>query len=235
MKEPITTIYLIRHAEAEGNTKEIFQGHSDGAVSEKGRVQLEALSERCRQFPFEAVYSSPLQRAHETAEGANLHYNLPIIVRDDLMEINGGVFEGNYWSELPNLFPDEYSVWENSHHDFTIENGESMREVFARITNAIDEIAKENQGKVVAVVSHGCAIRNYLCYASGWPIERVNEIVWCDNTAISRIDYDKNFTPHIIWQNDSSHLSEDYSTLIHQSWWRNDMADKGILDEDNGD
>lgn len=220
-----TTIYLIRHAEAEGNIREVFQGHYDGQISEKGHLQLRALAERCKELPFDAVYASPLSRAYETAKAANRYHNLPIVTLDGLKEINGGVFEGNYWSELPTLFPEAYSLWQNSHHDFEVEGGESMRAVFARISGTIDGIAQKHAGQTVAVVSHGCAIRNYLCYAQGWPIERVSEVPWADNTAISRIEYDRGNRPRVVWMNDASHLSDENSTLAHQIWWRENTED----------
>ena len=90
----MTRIYLVRHAEAAGNKQRFFQGHMDGKVSDKGHVQISLLAKRFENIKLDAVYSSPLSRAVETANGVNSGSGLEIITDERLMEINGGVFEG---------------------------------------------------------------------------------------------------------------------------------------------
>ena len=68
-----------------------------------------------------------------------------------------------------------------------------MRHVYERMKRAVLEIAEKNQGKQICITSHGCAIRNFLCWAMGKPIEKINEVDWCDNTAVSIIDFDDAF------------------------------------------
>ncbi len=216
----VTRIVLIRHCEAQGNHERIFQGRTDADISENGKEQLMALAERCQKILLDAIYSSPLKRAYKTAEAANLHHNLPIKTMEDLAEINGGHWEGVRWHCLPKLFPEEYKAWEDAPHDFAPKGGESMKQVFDRIWNAIMAIVEENRGKTVAVVSHGCAIRNFLCRAKGLPIEKLNDIGWCDNTAISIIDFDEENRPRIMLLNDASHLTKEISTFAKQDWWR---------------
>ena len=82
------------------------------------------------------------------------------------------------------------------------------------------EIVKENAGKTIAVVSHGCAIRNFLTFAKGLPVEGITQTGWCDNTAVSKIEFDGAFTPHIIYENSTSHLAEDTKTFARQLWWK---------------
>ena len=86
----VTTLYLVRHAEAEGNVREFFQGNTDTALTEKGRRQLDCLAERFRDVPLDAVYTSPFQRALQTAEAVNRHHGLPLHQEFALREINGG-------------------------------------------------------------------------------------------------------------------------------------------------
>lgn len=216
----MTRIYLIRHAEAEGNIRRLFQGHYDGAVSENGRRQLERLRERCRPYPFAAVYSSPLRRAVETARAARGGRRLPIHTDERLMEICGGHWEGKPWDDLPGLFPTENHVWENEPWNFEPEGGEPMRSVYARMHTVVGEIARRYAGRTVCVVSHGCAIRNFLCWAQGWPIERLSEVPWVDNTAVSIIDFDDAFSPHVVRLGDNSHLKGGLSTIEKQNWWQ---------------
>ena len=87
-----TTLYLVRHAEAEGNWKRTFQGHIDSEVSEKGWTQLDYLARRFEQVRLDAVYSSPLKRAWATAEAINRFAGLPITPeRGNAMRKYGGL------------------------------------------------------------------------------------------------------------------------------------------------
>ncbi len=218
----MTRIVLIRHCEAEGNLNRVFQGHTDSEISENGRRQLDRLAERCRTLPFDAVYTSPLRRAQLTARAAARHHEMPLRVEEGLMEINGGVWEGRAWKSLPDLYPEEARRWNLAPWAFHPDGGESMRAVYDRIWNAVTGIVRAHGGQTICVVSHGCAIRNFLCRAHGKPIEALNEIAWCDNTAVSLIDFDETLTPRVVLENDLSHLSEELSTLKKQRWWQPD-------------
>jgi len=217
----MTTVYLVRHAEAEGNILEIFQGRTDCNVTEKGYKQLKALSERFKEIAIDAVFASPLIRTMETAKAVNFYHNLEIVKVDGIMEINGGVFEGEKWLDLPTLFPKAYDLWANKHHEFEVENGESMKDVFDRMKSSISQIVLDNKGKTIAIVSHGCAIRNFLCYANKLPFEQLDSVEWSDNTGVCKFEFDdEEMFPNIVFQNDASHLSDNNSTLQHQSWWK---------------
>ena len=219
----VTTVYLIRHAEAMGNVHEIFQGHTDCEISPKGKLQLECLKKRCKDLNYDVIFSSPLKRAVETAEAINAYREIPIQIDDGLLEINGGIFEGKKFRELPELYPEAYDLWKNHHPKFVVENGESMESVFNRITLTITKLAARNREKTIAIVSHGCAIRNFLCYANNKSLNEINDVSWSDNTAISKIEFDHNLKPTIIFQNDSSHLTDEASTLSFQTWWKKEM------------
>jgi broad specificity phosphatase PhoE len=216
----MTRIYLIRHAESAGNFGRIFQGQADTGLSENGLAQLERLKERCRSLHFDAVYSSPLKRAYMTAQAANFYHNLPITTLDGLMEINGGCWEGQLWDDFPVTYPEENRCWIYEPWNFKTQGGETMREVYERIWATVCFIAGENPGRSVCVVSHGCAIRNFLCRVSGLTLRDLNQVKWCDNTAVSIIDFDEALTPNIVLLNDASHLDEETTTLGKQLWWK---------------
>lgn len=216
----MTKIILVRHCEAQGNHERVFQGATDCDITERGERQLEALSERFRTVEFDALYSSPLLRARRTAEAVNRHHGLPMAIEPGLREINAGHWEGKKWADFPRLYPDEARDWNLSPWNFAPEGGETMRQVYERITGTILDLAERERGRTVAAVSHGCAIRNLLCFAHGWPIERLNEVEWCDNTAVSVLEVENDGTIRILLENDSSHLSEELSTFARQEWWK---------------
>ena len=107
----VTKIYLIRHAEAEGNVVPFFQGSIDTALTEKGEQQLEYLAERFRHVPLDAIYFSPYQRARLTAEAVNRYHNLNMIPEYDLRELNGGSWEGRRVFDLRDEYPEKGVVW----------------------------------------------------------------------------------------------------------------------------
>lgn len=215
-----TTMYLVRHCEARGNIDRVFQGHYDADISDKGRLQLDKLAERFRGIHLDAVYSSPLKRAIKTAEAVNRHLGLPIALDARLEEINGGHWEGVHWDELPVRFPLEYDDWLKRPWLFKPAEGEAMTAVFDRMKRVLTEIAAANKGKMVAVASHGCAIRNALCWLKGYPLERINQVDWCDNTGVSLLEFDEQLRPSILYENDSSHLGDELATITKQAWWQ---------------
>ncbi|QNK39160.1 histidine phosphatase family protein [Caproicibacter fermentans] len=207
----MTRLVFVRHCEAEGNTKGVLQGRTDCDVSGNSAVQLELVSMRLRNEPFVAMYSSPLKRAFKTAQAINRYHNLPIQVDKRLSEIDVGVWEGRSWAEIEREDSPMVAVWNEFPGKFHAEGGESMREVYDRMWTAALEIAGANPGKTVCVVSHGCAIRNLLCHALGWPVDRVGEIGWCDNTAVSVVDFDDELRAKVVKMNDASHIPPELS------------------------
>lgn len=215
----MTTIYLIRHCETQGNRQRLFQGRIDMDISEQGAAQLERLAERFRDTPLTALYSSPLRRAIRTAEAVGRYHTLPLHINNDLIEIDGGCWEGCHWAELPQTDPEQSLRWLEEPWNFHTDGGEAMRTVYDRMQRALLHIVQECPEGQVAVVSHGCAIRNALCFAKGWPIERLGEVAWCDNTGVCILQAeDSGF--RVLKENDHSHLETTASAAEQDSWWR---------------
>lgn len=216
----MTRVYVIRHAEAEGNINRIFQAHQNSDITENGEKQLVLLSEHSKNIQFDVCYSSDLKRAYKTAQAATKHHNIEIKTTPLLREIDGGGWEGVPFEDLPTLFPEHHHIWENEPWRCRLPDGESMQEVSDRMWNIVTEIVSQNKGKNILVVSHGCSIRNLICRAMQRPLEEIAEITWCDNTSISIIDFDENMNPTVICSGDATHLTQETSTLGKQEWWK---------------
>lgn len=201
----MTTVYLIRHAQAEGNVRQIFQGHYNGQITDFGARQLACLRERFSDISLDAIYSSPLSRAVDTAQAVN-HQGLAITELDYFIEINGGKFEGESFEKLRELYPVEFARFDQEPHLFAAPGGEPMTAVFERMVSGMAAVAARHPDGTVAVASHGCAIRSYLCFAGGYTLHDMNRLGWCDNTAVNRIDYDDAGNAHLIFMNDTTHL-----------------------------
>ena len=215
----VTTVYIVRHCEAEGNVKGVFQGKTDFDVSEKGEKQLEKLSERFKEIKLDVVYSSPLKRAYRTAEAAVKYKNLPINCDKGLAEIDGGTMEGKPWGSLDVLFPKEYVYWKENFSEFAAPNGESVSQVYNRVKNSFINIVNVNAGKDIGIFSHGCAIRILMCYIKGIPLERIDEVLWSDNTAITCVEIDEAGTISVLYENDYVHIMNDDDTAANHMWW----------------
>ncbi len=120
---------------------------------------------------------------------------------------------------------DQAINWNLKPWDFCAPEGESMREVYQRISTAVWDIAMQNAGKTIVIASHGCAIRCLMCRVKGLPIENLNDVDWCDNTSLNVIEFDDNFNPTIVCENDCSHLAQGMSAMDSQTWWRAENRD----------
>ena len=213
-------LYLVRHCEAEGNLNRIFHGNYDSDITENGRRQLEQLALRFAGARIDALYSSPLRRAKKTAEAVGRGKDLEIKICPGLIEINGGSLENRPWKDFPLLSESEAYNWVYKPAEVRMPEGETMRDLYDRIWDALSGIMNtEADSDIVAAVSHGCAIRAFLCGALGWGIERLGDVEWCDNTAVSKLLFDgESFS--VVYMNDSSHLDSSLSTLKKQNWFR---------------
>lgn len=214
-----TTLYLVRHCQAMGNRNRCFQGLTDTQISEDGQKQLDLLSVRLRNTIFDAAYSSPLLRARLTAEAMVRFHPVPVRILPGLVEINAGEWEGQSWETIPDHWPREARDWNERPWDCCPPGGEPMRQVFARMQAALVQIARENPGKTVAVASHGCAIRNAVCWAMGKPIEEIGDFDFADNTGITRLEIDENGAPTLLCFNDISHLPEEMIQRRHRPYF----------------
>ena len=219
----MTKIYIVRHAEASGNVDHTFQGMIDTDISEGGRRQLERLKERFSKIEIEKIYSSPLKRALATAEAVRADRDIPLEKDEGLCEMMCGVWEGQHWDELQKEYPQEYYNWKNDPVNFCAPTGESMREVYDRITSTMKAIAEKNDSKTIAVVSHGCALRNFMCMVHYGDISYLKNTSWLEHTGVTCLEYsDGEFK--VVFDNDFSHLDDDMSTLKKQRWISGSVA-----------
>ena len=215
----MTEIYIVRHAEAEGNIYRRAHGHYDGYITQNGYRQIEALRHRFSNIPVDVVYMSDLFRTRATAEAIYGGRGIPHIATPALREINLGEWEDLTWGELPRRYPEQYDAWTFHPHDFRVPGSETHEQVYRRFKAELDRIVRENPGRTVAIVSHGAAIRDLLCGLQFGDFTRLCDIGWCDNTAVAKLEADERLNYRVVYQNDNSHLAE-LSTLGKQKWWR---------------
>jgi probable phosphoglycerate mutase len=106
-----TTIVLVRHGETDWNRENRFQGHADPPRNEAGRAQSREVAEQLVAERVTIVYTSPLQRAHETARILAARLDLDVRVSDALEEVDVGSWSGLTRAEVEARFPDGFRRW----------------------------------------------------------------------------------------------------------------------------
>lgn len=222
----MTKIYLIRHAEAEGNLYRRAQGHYNANVTRLGRAQIGALAERFRDVPLDALWSSDLNRTQSTAAAIlKYHPELTLHLSTRLREIDVGVWEDQPWGNIAAAWPRE--MWHFTHDPdkWSVPGGEPYEDVKSRMKGAILELAEQYDGRTVAVVSHGLAIRALLCDIFGIPSEKIDTLPYGDNTAVALLSVE-NGTMTVEYYNDNAHLeARGLSTRARQGWREREKAD----------
>ncbi len=206
----MTTVYLVRHCEAEGNVLGIFQGSTDLDISKTGAKQLEFLSERFKSIHIDNVYSSPLMRAYKTAEAVAKPKGLKVILDAGLTEISGGIIEGMKLTDIFQNYPELEYKWCHEFHNFAPENGEAIRDTYKRVWTAVKKIIRDNDGKTIVLASHGGALRTLICRLTVGVLENINDVPFSDNTAVSKIVFDGIDKWHCEYINDASHVPEEF-------------------------
>ena len=194
-----TKILIIRHAKSIASDIGMFGGITDYELSEEGICQANALALRLKKIKIDKIYSSPLKRAVNTISPISKIKKLDINIVDDLKDIYVGTWENVPVDELRRIFPEENKYIDETEFYTGIEGQEETIEVSNRMYNAILNIAKENRGKTVVVVSHIVPIRAFLCKIMNIPFEKTKEKIGdLKNTSICEIIYNNNENKFVI-------------------------------------
>ncbi|HID88388.1 MAG TPA: hypothetical protein EYH27_02680 [Anaerolineales bacterium] len=202
-------IILVRHAETVANVEGRWVGWGDTGLTERGRVQVEATARRLVQEVHDgaAIYTSPLPRARETAEGIGRALGLKPIPVENLREINFGDLDGVTLEEMRTRYPDLYARWrDKTDGEYTWPGGEKRADFFRRVAEVCQEILSRHDRGTVIIVAHGGTVR--ACLAHLMP-DKLGE--WwgysLDNCGITRLQIEDG-TVRLLTLNDISHLPE---------------------------
>ncbi len=165
----MTTIFLARHGESDWNVEKRFQGHSDRPLTERGRVQAHALADLVGSEKIDAVYTSPLSRARETAEIVAARAGLEAVALPELREVDTGSWSGLSRADVEARFPEGFARWRSGGSGW--EDGESYEEMAERVIGALRKIAEDHPDGRVLVISHGGPIRAIHAAAEGLAIK----------------------------------------------------------------
>jgi broad specificity phosphatase PhoE len=160
----VTTLLLVRHGETDWNRDARWQGHSDTPLNELGRGQARELAESLD--GVDAIYSSDLARARETAEILGERLGVEVRLDERLRERSFGAWEGLTMDEIERRFREAHDRW-RSGEGFGAEDAESFKEFAARVLSFIEDVLGGHPEETVLVVAHGGSIRVMHALASG--------------------------------------------------------------------
>jgi len=159
-------VLLIRHGETEWNAKRRWQGHTDVPLNARGIQQAESLADELQYYALDALFSSNLARAYQTAKIVSEPLELPVFTSDGLREVDVGSAEGLGYEETVTLFGEEsIARWRSllpEDLEFSFPEGETKLEALLRTRRAIEGFLHSNELRKVGVISHGMVIRTFL-------------------------------------------------------------------------
>jgi probable phosphoglycerate mutase len=165
------TLWFVRHGESTWNASGFVQGQASGPkLTVKGRHEAAGVAAQLRQVRAGAIYTSDLRRARETAAVIGDALGLPLQIDASLRERHFGVAQGSPLSQLDPA----HSGFERGQvvdADVRPPEGESLRELYQRVSAFIDHMAMDEQENDVVVVTHGGVIRVAQAYGSGLAVE----------------------------------------------------------------
>ena len=194
-----TEILIVRHGQTSWNVERRIQGWRDIELNENGHSQAKALATFLaaqHQQPeqrIDAVYSSDLLRAQQTAQAVAQSLTLPFRVIQGIRERNYGVLEGVPFDRMHEHDPVSAKVWAERDPDGIIPNGETLRQFHQRVTDSLHTVASDHPGQRVIVVTHGGAMDIIWRQATGTDLQAPRKALLL-NASINRIGITPNQT-----------------------------------------
>ena len=184
----MTRLVIIRHGESVYNIERRYTGQTDVALTEKGVLQAEITGKYILEnYRIDEIYSSDLIRAVNTAKPIADPLGLEIKTDARLREIYAGKWQGYYFSEVAEIFKEEYEYYKSHKTTARTPGGEGMQDVMKRMHEAVLEIAEANDGKTVLISTHNGPLMTLEVLVYGIPL---NEIYSVANNSITELEYE---------------------------------------------
>jgi probable phosphoglycerate mutase len=151
----LTRIIAIRHGETDWNVESRIQGQLDIGLNAAGRWQAQRLARALAGEALDAIYSSDLARAHDTAQVVAQAAGRDVRAVSGLRERGFGAFEGMTFVEIEKCFPDDARRWRQRDAGFGPNGGETLQAFHDRVVTVTAGLAALHRGQHIALVAHG--------------------------------------------------------------------------------
>ena len=172
-----TTILLVRHGETAWNRGKVFRGTHDIPLNDNGRNQAQLTSNALRSRKIDVAYTSPLSRAAETAEIVLKPHRIEAASHRGLLDFNYGDWTGQKDADVAKQWPEEHAEWSARPHSLRVPGGDTLKEVFDRAFEAMEEIARRHDGQSVALFAHRVVNKLLVIGALGLSLDRFPFII----------------------------------------------------------
>ncbi len=186
----MTSVYLVRHGQTAWNKEEIFRGRSDVPLDETGLKQAGLAAQYFNGMEIDAIYSSPLSRALQTAQKIAEFHNLKVQPLPGIIDMSFGDWEGRPHQEIREKDSKTYRQWVEEPHLVRLPGGESLDDVRVRTMAALEEVIRKHPEKTLVLVSHRVICKVLICAILGLENSHFWQITQ-DTTAINLIQYRK--------------------------------------------
>lgn len=201
---PLTQLIAIRHGETSWNRSGRYQGQEDIGLNDTGFAQARDIARALADTALDALYTSDLQRACQTAAELAQGAAMTPIEIPGLREQHFGVFQGLTGGEIAQHWPQASALWHQRAADFGPQGGESRNTFNRRCMASLERLAQTHPGATIAVVCHGGVLDCLYRAALGLPMEAPR--TWTlENAAINRLSYGPDGFSLVQW-GDTSHL-----------------------------
>jgi broad specificity phosphatase PhoE len=204
-------LILARHGETVWNVEKVFRGRADVDLDEVGVRQAELLGKYLSNWELEAIYSSPVKRALDTANIVARYQKVTVRIAKDLMDFDYGEWQSLPEQEVKRLYPAILDGWHNNPHKVKMPGGEGLEDVRRRAVEVVNGILSRHQGNVL-LVSHRVVNKVLICYLLGLD----NSHFWNINQDVGGITVfnyaDGRFV--LTRHNDTSHLKESQKSPL---------------------
>ena len=199
-----TRLFVIRHGETAWNVEQRIQGQLDIPLNDTGRWQAARLAQALAGEGIQAIYSSDLSRAAETAAPLARAAGLKLTTDTYLRERGFGHFEGATFKEIEERWPEDALRWRRREPDFGPGGGERLSDFYARSVAAATRLAARHPGQTVALVAHGGVLD--CLYRAATRMELQAARTWqLGNASVNRLLYSSEGLGLVGW-NDVGHL-----------------------------
>jgi len=204
-------LILARHGETVWNVEKIYRGRADVNLDEVGIKQAELLGKYLSNWKLEAIYSSPLRRALDTANIVARYQKIGVHVAEGLIDFDYGEWQSLPEQEAKRLYPALHNEWHNNPHKVKMPGGESLKDVRKRAVAIVNDVLPKYQGSIL-LVSHRVVNKVLICSLLGLD----NSHFWNINQDVGGITIFNYVDGHFVLtrHNDTSHLKELQKSVL---------------------
>lgn len=199
-------IFLVRHGETQWNRENRIVGHTEIGLTPDGHRQVALLARALAAEKIEAVYSSPLRRAVETANAIAEQHGLGVVTDDALKEVDAGELDGIAIKEVVRRYGDFWEAWVKGTDSLRMPGGETIGELQSRAWSVVTRVVGAHPDGTIILVSHTLTILSILTTALGMPLEDFRRLR-LSLASINTLDF-KGHVTSLVSFNNTCHLME---------------------------